>query len=686
VAAAAVGVIGARTPDSLRDVLEEACRRVIPFDSFFLQLYDPETRTFRGIGGYDAGIYSPPDITLADGTPGGHVVGRRRSLVTHSSTDPKSRGGQLTGTGRRSESTIRSPILSGDDVLGILSLQSYTPGLYSEEDVEVIEVIASLAATALVNLRSEATYRTIFELASDAIFVHDLKTGAILDANIRACELHGVTLAELKEIGIGGISDGTPPFTIEEAEARLRQAAAWEPQRFEWLVKKKTGERFWVEVSLHRVGILGEDRILASVRNISERKAAEEMLKQIQVELERRVEERTAELSERTAELERRRAELMQAEQRFRAIVEASPTPLLLSKVEDGTILFANDRVEEMIEVEPGSLIGKRTIDFYYDPSDRPRVIEIAQRQGYVRDLELRIRRADGTPLWVSLSIQRLVIDGEPTVATSLLDITERIEAEAARAVYARSLEQELEIGREIQRGFFPLSIPQPAGWEIAARFHPARQVSGDFYDVFGLTGGRIGLAMADVCGKGVGAALFMALVRSLIRAYADRASLSPSSPGLAILLEAVTATNRYLTRVHRSAHTFSSLFFGVLDPPTGLLQYVNAGHLPPIVTGPNGTRKFPPTGPALGLLASASFEVRQTILEPGDVLLAYTDGVTEARDAERDFFGDDRLDALLAPADTAACLLDRIERSVHEFTGDLPPSDDLTLLAVRRE
>ena len=253
--------------------------------------------------------------------------------------------------------------------------------------------------------------------------------------------------------------------------------------------------------------------------------------------------------------------------------------------------------------------------------------------------------------------------------------------------LYARSLEQELEIGRRIQRSFLPLVVPQPDGWDIAVRFQPAQQVAGDFYDVFDVPGGRVGLLIADVCGKGVGAALFMALFRSLIRAYTDRASVSPASPAMGILIEAITATNGYVRTVHKSAHMFASVFFGILEPCTGRLHYVNAGHLPPVIYDPNGeTRRLAPSGPAVGLMSTASFEVRQARLEPGELLLGFTDGVTEARNAARDFYTEERLLALLTELrPSASAVLDRIEDAVGAFSCETCPSDDLTLLAVRR-
>ncbi|HEX7241729.1 MAG TPA: PAS domain S-box protein, partial [Longimicrobiaceae bacterium] len=153
VAAAAAGVICAASRPELRRVLEEACRKVVPFDAFFVSAYDPEAHAFHGFGGSDAGVYSPEELIPAAGTPGERVVRERRSVVTGRADDPASLGAELTGTGRRSESVIRTPILRGPRALGILSVQSYTPDLYTAGDVEVVEALASLAATALENIR-----------------------------------------------------------------------------------------------------------------------------------------------------------------------------------------------------------------------------------------------------------------------------------------------------------------------------------------------------------------------------------------------------------------------------------------------------------------------------------------------------------------------------------------------------
>lgn len=250
--------------------------------------------------------------------------------------------------------------------------------------------------------------------------------------------------------------------------------------------------------------------------------------------------------------------------------------------------------------------------------------------------------------------------------------------------------ERELQIGQEIQAGFLPETLPCRDGWQLTARFHPAREVAGDFYDAFDLLGGdRIGLVVADVCDKGVGAALFMALVRSLLRHAAINLNGGGRRRGSdSILLQrAVVATNDYLTTNHLRQGYFATVFFGVLDPDTGALAYVNCGHNPPVLQRATGGRHLlGPTGPALGLMPDSVFGVGRTRLDPGDLLFAYTDGVPEAKDAAGRFFSRELLLDLIAGHSAGADdLLDLIERTLGIHVGAAEQSDDITMIALRR-
>lgn len=271
---------------------------------------------------------------------------------------------------------------------------------------------------------------------------------------------------------------------------------------------------------------------------------------------------------------------------------------------------------------------------------------------------------------------------------------------------YSRALGKEMEQGRTMQANFFPERLPKKTGWEFAAYFKPARQVSGDFYDLFELPGGQLGIVVADVCDKGVGAALFMALFRSLIRVFSGQTTFSGltlnldepetasgRSPGQtpdryqAEALEAVRLTNDYIAKNHDDLGMFATLFFGVLCPATGTLTYINGGHEPPFVAGAGGgKRTLAPTGMAVGLKPGAVFGVRQIRLAPGDTLLGYTDGATEARSPSEEMFGRKRLESLLAQDNPSANrMIERIRSRLSDFVDHAPQEDDITLLAVRR-
>ena len=265
-------------------------------------------------------------------------------------------------------------------------------------------------------------------------------------------------------------------------------------------------------------------------------------------------------------------------------------------------------------------------------------------------------------------------------------------------------LAREMEVARNIQRDFLPESLPVARGVQLEAALHPAREVSGDFYDAFILApSGTIVLVVGDVCDKGVGAALFMALFRSLIRASADpvaggaiqmiggrrtlvRQALEAATPA-DLLMRVAGFTNDYIARLHGRTNMFATVFLAALTPNTGQFDYVNAGHEPALVVGPDGaTRELRPTGPALGLLPDQVFRAGEGTLEGGDCLFAFTDGLVEARSPAGEAFGAERLrDALRANTTVPARLVAGVIEALHAFTGQAEPHDDVTLLAATR-
>lgn len=239
---------------------------------------------------------------------------------------------------------------------------------------------------------------------------------------------------------------------------------------------------------------------------------------------------------------------------------------------------------------------------------------------------------------------------------------------------------RELELAGKVQCGFRPADLPQPPGWQFAAELLPARETSGDFYDIFTLPGNRLALVIADVVDKGVAAALFMALSFSLVRTYANLYRGEPAHLCAAV-------NNRLRQDAH--AEQFVTLFFGVLEPATGALSYSNAGHNPPIVVAPGGgTTELSHTGPPLGILDGYTWQQASVEIAPQGLLVLYTDGVTEAENEVGDFFGRQRLLAAVRERRhlPAGALQTSLLSDVRQFAAGYPQLDDIALVVATRE
>ena len=277
------------------------------------------------------------------------------------------------------------------------------------------------------------------------------------------------------------------------------------------------------------------------------------------------------------------------------------------------------------------------------------------------------------------------------TLAASMSVALENARLWEQESLYRKALEREFEIGREIQAGFLPDTLPQPRGWEIAASLQSAREVAGDFYDAFELAPGSIGLVIADVCDKGLGAALFMTLFRSLIRAGSSIDALTQPTATAGVsasqrLRNAVSLTNNYVAMIHGKTSMFATVFFGILDTRSGRLAYVNGGHVPPLVINSHGVREaLKRTGPAVGLSPDADYSTGEAVIERGEMLFGYTDGLTDAANPAGEYFGEQGMIPLLAKAEPLASILEQIRGLVEAHSAGTQQVDDITMLAVRR-
>jgi sigma-B regulation protein RsbU (phosphoserine phosphatase) len=409
-----------------------------------------------------------------------------------------------------------------------------------------------------------------------------------------------------------------------------------------------------------------------------------------------------------------------------------SQTTTILQQVFPGIDLETANMLQQMAEraeYEAGTVLCRQGVveDTFYIILDG--AVDVSQQVEYGRERHLATLPAGGyfgemglldnrprlatvttrvptTVLEIDGATLQGVIEASPQVGHELtrriLAILRANDENLWQAVLEKEAAQkELEIGRRIQQSFLPQEMPAVPGWEIVSHLQPAGVVSGDFYDAMVFDDNSVLLVLGDVCDKGVGAALYMALFRSLVRAFAEHHyhSHSPQhghgqSDDEAIvttmkdtLQQTILFTNSYLTRHHARTNMFATLFFAILEPESGYVAYVNGGHEPPVVTGAQGLRcRLHSTGPLVGIIPDVSYDVAEVWLAPGETMLAFTDGVTEATDGEKQIFGRDQaLGLLQQPDPSAAALVRRICAAITAHTAGAPQSDDITMLAVRR-
>jgi serine phosphatase RsbU (regulator of sigma subunit) len=286
---------------------------------------------------------------------------------------------------------------------------------------------------------------------------------------------------------------------------------------------------------------------------------------------------------------------------------------------------------------------------------------------GMVQELSSRLRKAD---MQMIADLQRKNID--------LTQAYRELQEAQAALVEKERLECELELARELQQSILPHEFPDLKEFSFAARSRPARQVGGDFYDVIPLSRGRVGLIMADVSDKGMSAALYMALTRSLIHAEAKRSS----SPRKVLL-----SVHSLLLEMSQ-ADMFVTVFYGVLDPAQSNLRYVRAGHDRPLLFSPTtGEWRFlTGEGTVLGFVEEVSLEEVGVDLRPGDLLIFYTDGITDANSPAGEFFGSERLRETVCAAGGLGAddMCDHIFEHVDQFQTGAVQHDDMALLVVK--
>jgi serine phosphatase RsbU (regulator of sigma subunit)/anti-sigma regulatory factor (Ser/Thr protein kinase) len=266
------------------------------------------------------------------------------------------------------------------------------------------------------------------------------------------------------------------------------------------------------------------------------------------------------------------------------------------------------------------------------------------------------------------------LLDNLAAQAAPALQVAELVRKQAAEAASRERIEQELRVATLIQQNFLPRELPDLPGWQVDAYYKPAREVGGDFYDFFELDTGEVAVVIGDVTDKGVPAAMVMAAARSVLRASGSRIV----SPG-----DVLRRVNDLLVP-DIPDRMFVTCLYAVVDPATGRIRFANAGHNLPIARTAGGTVELRATGMPLGLLPDMEYEEVEAVLAPGESLLLYSDGITEAHGAGREMFGTDRLAEHVTGA--GADLIDGVLTSLERFTGGgWEQEDDITIVTLRR-
>jgi serine phosphatase RsbU (regulator of sigma subunit) len=284
-----------------------------------------------------------------------------------------------------------------------------------------------------------------------------------------------------------------------------------------------------------------------------------------------------------------------------------------------------------------------------------------------------------GMPVTVEgLSIDR-VVDGKIVESWSQLDLDELFQQQLKQTVAERErVEQELRVARSIQQASLPKEVPALEGWEITPYYQPAREVGGDFYDFHLFSDGRLGLVVGDATGKGVPAALVMSTTCGMLQLAAQ--ALESSSPGE--VLERVNET--LLSRI--PANMFVTCFYCILDPESSTLSYANAGHDLPYLRHSDGdAEELRARGMPLGLMPGMRYEENEIVLDAGQSVLFYSDGLVEAHDPKGELFGFPRLRALVAEHGEEGSLVDSLLEELYSFVGQgWEQEDDITLLTLQ--
>ncbi len=489
------------------------------------------------------------------------------------------------------------------------------------------------------------------------------------------------------------------------AEGRLSDAKS------EVLLKTESSAEVPTQLSVSPMPEDGSESISAVVTDLTEHKRTEAELETYRDHLEELVAQRTDQLQTTMEELETTNEELQvvneellstaadmetasqelvreiedrkmieqdlrDSEARFRAVFDSTQDAIVVAN-DDGVYIDANPAVMSIFGVPANKLLGRRILDFVEEGSEADEAWTSFLRRGR-KSAQLRILRPDGSVKIVAMHSIANILPGRHL--SVLHDITERVELDGRRE---ELLQRERHIADVLQGALIPEASFDIPGCDVAVRYEPAlkeAEVGGDFYDIFNLDGGAVGILIGDVVGKGLSAASRVAAARHSVRSYAY---LDPSPS------KVMSLTNNALCRTETDQSSMVTGFFAVFDTRTGRLRYANGGHESAIIRHPDGSiTELELEGRALGVYKGYEYQEAERAMQPGDTLVMVTDGITEARPCAHDLFGIEGVKKHVAsqsPYTSVDRIADGVLRAAKKHAGGAL-KDDAVIVVFRSE
>lgn len=485
------------------------------------------------------------------------------------------------------------------------------------------------------DLKKERIMASVFDETAVGICITDA-SGRFVQVNRAYCQIYGYSSDEL----IGQpFTLVVPPGYQNQAQTMHDAFIGGQPEiPVEWVVQRKDGTHITIVVTAALMTDEdGEKYKITTVTDITHQKKAEQLIN------------------------------------RFGRILSQSYDEIFIFDATSLRILQANQSALDNLGYSLDEIRRLTPLDIDIDPDGNSLETSLkelrSQNQDFCR-FETVQRRKDGSTYQVEVRLQFMHHENPPVFVAIVQDISQRKKLDR--------IQRELFTAGEIQKGLMPRRQPDVPGYSVFGLSNPSKQVGGDYFDFQSMGDGKLAFCLGDVAGKGMPAALLMCNLQAIIRGQ----TLSNANPS-----ECLEATNT-LVYYNTPADRFVSLFFGILDPTRHTITFANAGHQPPMLFRPDRSLQHLPIGNlVLGVKRDVAYDTQELVLQPGETLVLFSDGIVEATAADGTFFDDDRLiDAVTQKLDRATDeIASAVLARVDAFLQGQPPQDDLTLLLIQK-